>query len=134
MLVEYLVVLIFRFIAQFIKTNKIDLTVLLCRFKDFKDARQVSRTFCPFFKDQGHSEILKQIQGRFLRFKDVWLPYCFAQLILYRTKPPLIDPDFRLGCRLENIPERKEQKQERNTRVHRDPKPKKNFRSFLGVS
>ena len=48
LLIECLVVLTFRFIAQFIKTNKIGLTVLLCRFKDFKDARQFSRTFVHF--------------------------------------------------------------------------------------
>ena len=39
----------------------------------------------------------------------------FAQLNLYRTKPPPTDPAFRLGCRLENIPEKKEQTQEKNT-------------------
>ena len=61
LLIEYLVVLIFRFITQFIKTNKIGLTVVLCRFKDIKDTRQ----FLSIFKDQGHSEILRQIQGRF---------------------------------------------------------------------
>ena len=65
LLIAYLVVLIFKFIAQFIKTNKIGLTLLLCRFKDI----------CLFFKDQGYSEILRKIQERFLRFKDVWQPY-----------------------------------------------------------
>ena len=48
MLFQYLVVLIFRFIAQFIKTNEIGLIVLLHRFKDFKDARYFSRTFVHF--------------------------------------------------------------------------------------
>ena len=48
LLIEYLVVLIFRFIAQFLKSNKIGLTVFLCRFKDFKDARQFSRTLVHF--------------------------------------------------------------------------------------
>ena len=51
--IEYLIVLISRFIAQFIKTNKIGLTVLFCRFKDFKDARQFSRTFVHFSRIKG---------------------------------------------------------------------------------
>ena len=57
LLIEYLFVLIFRLIAQFIKTNKIGLTVLLCRFKDFKDARQFSRIFVHFsrIKDTARS-------------------------------------------------------------------------------
>ena len=69
-LIEYLVVLIFRFIAQFIKTNKIGLTVLLSRFKDFKDARQYqghlsifqgSRTQRDF---KANSRTILEIQGR----------------------------------------------------------------------
>ena len=39
----------------------------------------------------------------------------FAQLNLYLTKPPSTDSAFRLGCGLENIPEKKKQKQEKNT-------------------
>ena len=81
LLIEYLVVLIFRFITQFIKTNKIGLTVVLCRFKDIKDTRQ----FLSIFKDQGHSEILRQIQGRFLTFKDVWQPYLKRTVEAFQT-------------------------------------------------
>ena len=70
LLIEYLVVLIFRYIAQFIKTNKIGLTVLLCRFKDFKNARQFegrlsifqgSRTQQDF---KANSRMILEIQGR----------------------------------------------------------------------
>ena len=67
LLIEYLV---FRFIVRFIKTNKIDLTVLLCRFKDFKDARQFSRTFVHFSRSRtprdfkANSRTILEIQGR----------------------------------------------------------------------
>ena len=49
-----------------------------------------------------------------LKFKTVnrhtsSVPDAFAQLNLYRTKPPPTDSAFRLGCGIENIPA-KEQK------------------------
>ena len=39
----------------------------------------------------------------------------FAQLNLYLTKPPPTDSAFRLGCGLENIPEKKKKKSRRRT-------------------
>ena len=57
------IVLILRFIAQFIKTNKISLTVLLCRFKDFKGARQFLRTFVHFSR-------IKNTARFYGKFKD----------------------------------------------------------------
>ena len=87
-------------VTKYVIFSDYGLTELPCRFKDVKDARQFSRTFCPFFKDQGHREILRQIQGRFLRFKDVWQPYLKPThvtnsncLILFRNKN-LKFPDF----------------------------------------
>ena len=73
LLIEYLVVLIFRFIAQFIKTNKIGLTVLLTYFVDSRTSRtpdnfqgrlyifQGSRTQQDF---KANSRTILEIQGR----------------------------------------------------------------------